>query len=94
MAKFTKDEVFYYARVYSKTVKKCVIENDFFQEEVTEHSQVLVAVEGENHPMYVPVLNLYYSKKNAEKRIKLEKALYNLRNSDSAERITDKVLGK
>ena len=89
MAKYSKGEVYYYANIYGHPKEKVLrgtIVEDFYQEGIDrKYHSILVKLDVDSHNVYINMDKLYYKKENAQKRVKLEQQISNLRNSDCAD---------
>lgn len=88
--KLKKDQIIYYTSV--NKVNKAKVHKDFEGDWTEPTFAVLVYCYEYKHTVYIKPDHIYFSKANANKRIKLERAIKDLRSSDIAEKITNEIL--
>lgn len=88
--KLNKDQIVYYTSV--SKVHKAKVHQEFNGEWTEPTFAVLVYCFDYKHTVYIKPDHIYFSRAHANKRIKLDKAIKNLRSSDIAEKITNEIL--
>jgi hypothetical protein len=92
--KLKKDDIVYYADAVGNSVRKGVMLKNLDTSTCIKDWEAYVKLDVDNHASYLMQDCLYFVEDNAKKRVELEREIYNLRNSDLAQKCTDEMFNE
>ena len=92
--KLRKGDIVYYADAVGNRVRKGVMLKNLNTATCAKDWEAYVQLDVDYHASYLMQDCLYFCEDNAKKRIDLEREIYNLRNSDLAQKCTDEIFNE